>query len=328
MINNNSAEIHTLTEYILNKDKRKIGENTIFEINQNILRVSEEYDIKENLIESEFEKNLKNKDILTKQKIQEVIGEYKNGEDISKEDVAKQILELRNANQEVQERMIQDKLNILKNLELELKQRLLQIVSGYENNSDINVDWGYLTDTSTDVSGVVETHLVNLTPVSIIDKNTEKIHLDNIGVINSFGQNFDEIKTDQVLQIAADLTNPHDYKQDFAYVVEITDKNNVLTQPAKWATGTLDSSQTFNVGLSWIPKETGEYKAVISIGEKINSISPVAEIKIDVNPEGNLSDENYCKYGHELLFKYSDNSPICASPDTASKLINIGLAFA
>lgn len=328
MINNNSAEIHTLTEYILNKDKRKISENSIFEINQNILRISEEYDIKENLVESEFAKNLKNKDILTKQKIQEIIGDYKTNEDISKEDVAKQILELRNANQDVQERMIQDKLNILKNLELELKQRMLQIVSGYENNSNINVDWGYLTDTSTDVSGAVEKHLVNLTPVSIIDKNTEKIHLDNVGVINSFGQDFDEIKTDQVLQIAADLTNPNDYKQDFAYVVEITDNNNVLTQPAKWATGTLDSSQTFNVGLSWIPKETGEYKAVISIGEDIASISPVAEIKIDVNPEGNLSDENYCKYGHELLFKYSDNSPICASPDTASKLINIGLAFA
>jgi len=82
------------------------------------------------------------------------------------------------------------------------------------------------------------------------------------------------------------------------------------------------------VGLSWIPKETGEYTAVISIGTEIDSVSPVAEIKINVNPEGNISDDNYCKNGHELLFKYSDNSPICASPDIASKLINRGLAFA
>ncbi len=328
MVRNNSGEIHTLSEYILNKDKRKISKNSIFEINQNILRISKEFDIKKSMVESEFTESFKNKDTVTKQKIQEIIGEYKDNGDISKEDVTKQILELRNTNQDVKEKMIQDKLNILKNLELELKQRILQAVSGYENNSDIDVDWEYLTETSNGVSGMVEKHLVNLTPVLILDKNTENIHLDNVGVINSFGQNFDEIKTDQVLQIAADLTNPNDYKQDFAYVVEITDNNNVLTQPAKWATGTLDSSQTFNVGLSWIPKETGEYKAVISIGEEINSITPVAEIQIDVNPEGHLSDENYCKYGHELLFKYSDNSPICASPDTASKLINIGLAFA
>ena len=165
--------------------------------------------------------------------------------------------------------------------------------------------------------------------VSLYDEeDVERIHLDNIGVINSVGQKFDEIKTDQVLQIAADITNPNEYKQDFAYVVEITDNNNVLTQPAKWVTGTLNSVQTFNVGLSWIPQETGEYKAVISIGTEIDSVSQVAEMKIHVNPEGNISDGNYCKNGHELFFKYSDNSPICVTSNTASKLINIGLVFA
>ncbi len=201
-------------------------------------------------------------------------------------------------------------------------------MKGYENNSDINVDWDYLNETPDTVSTESEKSIVNLTKVSLSDENIEKMYLDNIGVVNSFGQEFDEIKTDQVLQIAADLTNTNEYKQDFAYVVEIIDNKNVLVQRAKWVTGTLDSTQTFNVGLSWIPKETGEYKAVISIGTEIDSVSQVAEIKINVNPEGNISDDNYCKNGHELLFKYSDNSPICAIPDIASKLINRGLVFA
>jgi hypothetical protein len=60
----------------------------------------------------------------------------------------------------------------------------------------------------------------------------------------------------------------------------------------------------------------------------VDSVLQVADIEINVNPDGNTSDEDYCKNGHELLFKYSDNSPICASPDTASKLVNKGLAFA
>jgi len=110
--------------------------------------------------------------------------------------------------------------------------------------------------------------------------------------------------------------------------LKITNDANNLTEPAKWVTGTLNPVQTFNVSLSWIPEYIGEYRAIISIGTDIDSVTQVADIEINVNPEGNISDDNYCKNGHELLFKYSDNSPICATSDTASKLINIGLAFA
>ena len=329
MIGNNTAEIHTLTEYILNKDKQKVTEDAIHEINLKILRINEEYDIKKKELESKYDENLENENILAKQKIQDLIQEYRTDGNITKEDVTKRISELRNTNEDITEKILQEKLDAINKLESELKDRLLETVKGYENNSNINVDWYYLNETPDNVSTVSEKGTVNLTKVSSVsDENIEKMYLDNIGVVNSFGQEFDEIKTDQVLQIAADLTNTNEYKQDFVYVVEITDIKNVLAQRAKWVTGTLYSSQTFNVGLSWIPKETGEYTAVISIGTEIDSVSPVAEIKINVNPEGNISDYNYCKNGHELLFKYSDNSPICASPDIASKLINRGLAFA
>ena len=329
MIGNNTAEIHTLTEYILNKDKQKVTEDIIYEINQKILRINEEYDIKKKVLESRYDENLENENMLTKQKIQDLVKEYKIGGNITKEDVAKRISELKNVNEDITEKILQEKLDAINKLESELKGRLLETVKGYENNSDINVDWDYLNEKPDIVSTVSEKSTVLLTKVSSLsNENIEKMYLDNIGVVNSFGQEFDEIKTDQVLQIAADLTNTNEYAQNFAYVVEITDSKNVLAQRAKWMTGTLDSDQTFNVGLSWTPKETGEYKAVISIGTKIDSVSQVAEIKINVNPEGNTSDYNYCKNGHELLFKYSDNSPICVSPNIASKLINRGLAFA
>jgi hypothetical protein len=147
-------------------------------------------------------------------------------------------------------------------------------------------------------------------------------------VVNSFGQKFDEIKAEQVLHIAADITNPNDQKHDFAYLLEITDSENKHTQPPRWITGTLNPTQTFNVSLSWMPEESGAYNAIISIGASIDSVIQVVDLEINVNSEGDVSDEDYCKNGQELLFKYSDNSPICVSPDTASKLINTGLAFA
>jgi len=328
MIENNTAEIHTITEYILNKDKQKITEDIIYEINQEILRINEEYDVKKKALESRYDENLENEKILAKQKMQEIIKEYKTSENVTKEDVSKRISEISDTRDSNKEKILKEKLNEINKLESELKDRLLETVKGYENNPAINVDWDYLNGTPDIISIVSEKKITNPVKVLLSKENVVGIHLDNIGVINSFGQKFDEIKTDQVLQIAADITNPNEYKQDFAYVVEITDNKNILTQPAKWVTGTLNSVQTFNVGLSWIPKETGEYRAIISIGTEINSVSQVAEIKINVNPKGNISDDNYCKNGHELLFKYSDNSPICATHDTASKLINIGLAFA
>ena len=129
------------------------------------------------------------------------------------------------------------------------------------------------------------------------------------------------------MQVASDITNPNDFTNDFVYMVEITNEDDVPVQPAKWMTGKLNPNQTLNVSLSWIPEEIGEFNAAVFLGTEINSILQVDDIKINVNPEIDVSDEAYCKKGYELLFKYSDNSPICTTSNTASQLINIGLAF-
>ena len=324
MIDNNTAENHTLIDYILNNDKLKVYEDKIYQINQEILRINEENDIKKKTLESKYNENLENEDLLAKQKMQEIINEYKIG-NITKEDVTKQILEIRKTNDAIKEKILKEKLDTINRLELELKDGILEAVKGYENNPDINVDWDYLNETSNIVSTVNEDNIAKPTKISFSDK--DKIHLDNINVINSFGQKFDEIKSNQILQVVADITNSNDYKNDFVYMVEITNKDNVPVQPAKWMTGILNPNQTLNVSLSWIPEETGEFNAAVFIGAEIDSVLQVDDIKINVNPEVDVSDEDYCKKGYELLFKYSDDSPICATSNTALKLINIGLAF-
>lgn len=328
MIKQNIAEIHTLIDYITNKDKLKVYDDTIYEINQKIQRIIEEYNLKNRALESKYNKNLENEDLLTKQRMQEIINKYKTG-NLTKEDVNKQISKIKKTNENTKEKILKEKLGKVNTLELEQKDAILKTVKGYENNPGIDVDWNYLNETQDIVQIVNETETIIPVRVSLLStEDINKIHLGNVDVTNSFGQKFDEIKTDQVLQIAADITNPNEYKQDFVYIVEITDNKNILIQPAKWITGTLNSAQTFNVSLSWIPTKIGEYKATVFIGTDINSALQVADIKINVNPEGNISDDNYCKNGYELLFKYSDTSPICVTPATASKLVNIGLAFA
>ena len=168
----------------------------------------------------------------------------------------------------------------------------------------------------------------DLVKVSLIDETIDNIRMDSVGIVNSFGQKFDSIREDQVLQIAADITNLNDFKHNFAYVVEITDEQNNPVDSVRWMTGTLNPFQTFNVSLSWTPHDAGQYNAKVSIGKDMESVFQSADLEILVNPQGNTNDEGYCKSGHELLFKYSDYSPICVSSNVASKLINIGLAFA
>ena len=324
MISNNAAETHTLIDYILNKDKLKVYEDTIYKVNQEILRINGEHDIKKKTQESKYNENLKNEDLVAKQKMREIVNEYKFG-NITREDVTKQISEIRQTKDVNKERILKEKTDAADMLESELKGRISEAVKGYENNPDINVDWDYLNKRSDVLSIVNEDDITEITQTSFSGK--DEMYLENVGIINSFGQRFDEIKSNQILQVAADITNAHDYKNNFVYVVEITNEDNVSIQPAKWMTGTLDPNQTLNVSLSWIPEEVGVFNAAVFIGTEIDSISQVDDIKINVNPEVDVSDDDYCKKGHELLFKYSDNSPICATPNTASKLINIGLAF-
>jgi len=328
MVEDDTAAIHTLTKYILNKDEQKITEDKIYEINQDILRATEEYEIKRKILNSKYDDRLENENSLSKQKMREIIQEYKNSSEITKEDVTKHISEIRDSYDSIKEKILKEKSNATYDLKLELKNYISKVVQGHENNPDIDVDWIYLDNESGAISMNHEEDEEIPHNMHSLDQNINKILLKNADVVNSFGQRFDEIKSNQILQVAADITNPDEHVRDFVYVVEITNEDDVLVQPAKWMTGILNPNQTLNVGLSWIPEEDGMFNATISIGSDMNSVLPVTDIEIDVNFGGDIHGENYCKNDHELLFKYSDNSPICATPETASKLIHIGLAFA
>ena len=327
MVEQNIAENHTFIDYIVSKDDLKIHEDAVYEINQKISKITKEYDLKYGTLELEYNKIIEHENWMAKQTTQEIIDEYKSGI-ISKEDVSKRISEIRKNNVITIENILEQKSYVVNLLELEQKNKILKLVNNHENNTGINVDWDYLNETIDVIPEQNEKNLSTSVEISLSEDDVGNIRLDDVDVVNSFGQKFDEIKSDQVLQIAADITNHNEHKHDFAYVLEITDSENNLTQPARWMTGTINPDQTFNISLSWMPEEVGEYTATLSVGTSIDSILQAADIKINVNPNGDISDDDYCKNDHELIFKYSDNSPICVSPDAAFKLVNTGLAFA
>lgn len=146
MMKNSSAEIHTLVDYILNKDKQKIEDDIIFEINQEILNIKEEFNVKKKKLAIEYNEKLENEDFLKKQKTKEIFYEYQINRNVTKEDLTKQITEAKETNVLNKEKILQGELNAVNQLELKLKNKILGIVKGYESNPDINVDWDYLQE--------------------------------------------------------------------------------------------------------------------------------------------------------------------------------------
>lgn len=278
-----TGEVHDLLRYVLGKDQYKVLLDKIYEINQEILRINEEHSVKIKKLEARYETNLEDEDTTAKQKMRKIINEY-NSEKITKEDVTKRISEIRDENDLVKEKLLKEKIDAVNKLESELREKILKAVKGYENNPGINVDWGQISKTSDIVPTAGKENEIPVKASPSI-KNMGKVRVDNMGVINSFGQEFDEIKSNQILQVAADITNTDDYKHNFAYMVEVTNDRNVLVQPAKWVTGTLNPGQAFNVGLSWIPEESGEFNAAIYLGTTTDSVSHIADLKINVIPE-------------------------------------------
>lgn len=149
MISNNTAEIHTLVEYIHNKDKQKITADKIYEINQKILKINKDYSAAKKSLESEYQEMLENEETLIKQKIRTVIKEYKDSPNFTREDLSKSISELNDANDAIKKKIIEEREDALLKLEFEQKSKVLDTVKGYEGNPGIEVSWSiYLDETS------------------------------------------------------------------------------------------------------------------------------------------------------------------------------------
>lgn len=72
------------------------------------------------------------------------------------------------------------------------------------------------------------------------------------------------IIVNQQVQITAKITNTQDENQDFIYIVQIKDENDVVVKLG-WISGSLTNYQSFSPSLSWTPKESGVYTAEIFV---------------------------------------------------------------
>jgi len=84
----------------------------------------------------------------------------------------------------------------------------------------------------------------------------------------------------QQISISTDFSNDQNTSQTFAYILQITDSDNVV-QSISFVTGMLGSGQTLEQTLSWIPQTEGTFTASTFLWDDLNdpqSALSVAEV--------------------------------------------------
>ena len=90
---------------------------------------------------------------------------------------------------------------------------------------------------------------------------------------------------DEQIMIMADISNNQDTQQNFAYITQVRNDDNVVIS-LSWLTGSLSPRQSFSPAQSWIPAEPGTYHIQVYVWESIDNpsaLSPPLFMTVNVN---------------------------------------------
>lgn len=92
-------------------------------------------------------------------------------------------------------------------------------------------------------------------------------------VVDPFGNTLDDISVNQQVQLTSDLANGQNRDQNFVYIVQIKNNENVVVS-LKWLTGTFSPGQSFSPALPWVPSEAGTFTATAFAWDSIENGYP------------------------------------------------------
>jgi len=97
----------------------------------------------------------------------------------------------------------------------------------------------------------------------------ERAVISDERIVNLSGKSLGKnIIVNQQVQITAKITNTQEKIQDFVYIVQIKDENDVVVKLG-WISGSLTKYQSFSPSLSWTPKESGSYSIEIFVWDSL-----------------------------------------------------------
>ncbi len=91
---------------------------------------------------------------------------------------------------------------------------------------------------------------------------------------NTVSQN---VIVNQLVVITADITNNQDLPQEFVYIVQIKDSQNVIRY-LNFIKAEVSPTKTFSPGVSWTPNTSGKFLVEIYVWEGLDEPNPLSEV--------------------------------------------------
>ena len=140
-IEEDKAEIHDLTKFILEKDELNDIKNKVFVINQEINEIYNNNILDEIQLKKKYDLMYQDADQLAKKDEKSLSVKYYSEGGMSKEELSLQIMEVRKNNEVYKEKILEDKAEALKDLKTELHKKMQQMESEFDDNSAIKLVW-------------------------------------------------------------------------------------------------------------------------------------------------------------------------------------------
>jgi len=135
------AEIHELTEFILDKDKQKEIENQIYTISQEIDEIYDKHATNQIQLKKKYDQMYDDSDNSSKQEERELVEKYYSHEDMSKDELSIQIMKVRENNELRKEKILEDKEQALEDIDLELHKKMQEMASEVNSSTEIRMVW-------------------------------------------------------------------------------------------------------------------------------------------------------------------------------------------
>ncbi len=127
--------------------------------------------------------------------------------------------------------------------------------------------------------------IMSVSPAFAINE-LERSSIENPRLENAFETPImDNVNVNQQIQISSDITNHQNKSQNFVYLVQIKNNQDVVVSLG-WISGQLSPEQILSPSLSWTPTESGEFTAEIFVWEGLknhNALSNYTTLKISVS---------------------------------------------
>lgn len=135
------GEVHDLLQYISDKDQYKITLDKVYEINQEISRIDEEYSLKQERVEAKYRHILNDAKDSARQAEKDLLEEFHASETMTKDELSRKIVNVRENLESEKEIIADNKSDAISDLESELKNTLQDLAKKYKKNPDIEVIW-------------------------------------------------------------------------------------------------------------------------------------------------------------------------------------------